>query len=205
MPQLRLGHFPDPARAHGVWVFLVLSVLAGSLSAAGAGFVPALLAGTGFAGTFLAASALAIGLPAGARRLALGAALALVAPGGALLLGANPQFFAYGLVAMGPALLSAWSAGKHGVQSPMALAMGICALVVAAPSAACAGGATLSRSLVLLGLLLPFFLWRALSIRAHLQLHAQGGRANLRRIGQREALRTAAWTVFSVFLIHLVG
>ena len=59
----RLQKVPDPARAHGAWVYLVLSVLAGVLSGAGGGLVPGLLAGVGFAGVFLCASAAAVIAP----------------------------------------------------------------------------------------------------------------------------------------------
>ena len=199
-----MKRYPDPVRAHGVWVFLSLSVLAGSLSAAGAGFRPALLAGLGFAGAFLAASALAIGWKRGRRRLFIGIGCASLAPAASLLMGARPTFFLYGIVALGPALLSAWFSSKRGVQSPLALAMGVCAIAVAAPSAACAGGATIPRSLVLLAMLLPFFVWRSLLIRARLPEYSGGGRQALRRVGQREAVFATLWTAAAVFAIHLL-
>ncbi len=204
MQRLRIGRIPDPARAHGAWVYLALSVLAGMASGAGNGVLPATLAGLGFAGVFLLASAVAVGPTKVPRRLGLGLAFALGAPGLALLFGAQPAFFAYGLLALFPAAISAWAAERQGFQSPMALAMGVCALAVAAPSAACAGGATSLRSFVLLALLLPFFLWRALRIRDHINSHPGGGRRELRRIGQREALAAILWTFLAVFLIHVI-
>jgi len=185
-------------------VYLGLSVLAGALSAVREGWLPALLAGLGFAGVFLAASAVAIGWRKALRRLLLGLALALLAPAAALALGADPTFFAFGLLALFPAGISAWFAELRGFQSPIALALGITALVVAAPSAACAGGADLTRSLVLLALLLPFFIWRALRILGILREEKQPDRSALRRRGQREAFLAVGWTFLAVVVIHLI-
>lgn len=204
MRRLRPGKIPDPIRAHGAIVFLALSVLAGALSALGGGFVPALLAGVGFAGVFLIGSGLAIGIGRGWRRVAIGMALAVFAPLFAVDLGADPRFFAYGMLALFPAGLSAWFAERRGFQSPIALALGVCALVVAAPSAACAGGVTLSTSSVLLALLVPFYVWRTVHIRYRLTMAKDLDRARLRRIGQREAALAGAWTFLAVFVIHLL-
>jgi len=204
MRRLRLGKVPDPLRAHGAIVFLALSVLAGALSAIGQGFLPALLAGFGFSGVFLIGSGMAIGVWRGRRRLAIGFGIAVLAPVLALALGANPAFFAYGMLALFPAAASAWFAERRGFQSPVALALGVCAIVVAAPSAACAGGATLTRSGVLLVLLVPFFVWRTLRIRYLLTVRSDLNRSALKKIGQREAVLAGGWTFLAVFLIHFL-
>ncbi len=203
--RLVIGRIPDPARAHGAWVYLIVSVLAGALSSIGGGFLPALLAGTGFAGLFLLASAGAIGIRRAGRRLALGIAMAALPPLLALQLGADPAFFLYGISAILPAGLAAWFAERRGFQSPLALAFGVAALVVAAPSAACAGGATLRMSALLLGVLLPFFAWRTIRIR---NLLARGGgmsRAALRAQGLREVVYAVAWTFLAVLAAHLLA
>ena len=204
MRRLRLGKVPDPLRAHGALVFLAFSVLAGALSAIGEGFLPALLAGLGFAGVFLIGSAAAVGFRRGRLRFLVGLAIAVLAPALAVQIGANPAFFAYGMLALFPAGLSAWFAERRGFQSPIALALAVCAIVVAAPSAACAGGATMSRSAVLLLLLVPFFIWRTLKIRHLIGSRKDLGRADLKRIGKREAVLAGLWTFLSVFAIHLM-
>ncbi|MEW6071233.1 MAG: hypothetical protein AB1726_01385, partial [Planctomycetota bacterium] len=135
---------------------------------------------------------------------AAGVGVAVLAPLLAVELGANPAFFAYGLAAVFPAGLSAWVAEKRGFQSPLALSLAVCALVVAAPSAACAGGARWRESFVLLALLVPFFVWRTLTIRRFVGAQKGLARADLRRIGQREAVFAVGWTFFAVFLIHLL-
>ncbi|MHC5210821.1 MAG: hypothetical protein ACYTG2_08900 [Planctomycetota bacterium] len=198
-------HMPDPARAHGAWIYLAVSILAGSLSVAGQGFLPALLAGVGYAGLFLLVSAAALmPRPAWRRRCAAGLVLTSGAPALALLLDADPRFFAYALVAMFPAGIAAWFAVRRGFQSPLALCFAVAALAVAAPAAACAGGGT-AREGWLLGLLLtPFFVWRTWRIRVSLDKHPAPGRTALRRQGLRESGLALAWTVAAVTLIHLL-
>ncbi|MCB9532560.1 MAG: hypothetical protein H6700_12405 [Myxococcales bacterium] len=196
---------PDPAKAHGAWVYLVVSILAGALSVAGQGFVPALFAGLGYAGIFLLASAGALHpRPAWRRRAAWGLLLAAGAPLLALRSGGDPNFFAYALVAAFPAGAAVWFAQRDGFMSPIALCFAVAALVVAAPSAACAGGGT-AREGWLLGILLtPFFVWRTWHIRVALARHKGWTRADLRRQGLREALLAVLWTAGAVVAIHVL-
>jgi len=196
---------PDPARAHGAWVYLIVSILAGAMSVAGQGFLPALLAGLGYAGIFLLASSGALWpRPQWLRRAGAGLACAAGAPALALALDADPNFFAYALVAMFPAGAAVWFAVKRGFQSPLALCFAVAALAVAAPSAACAGGGT-AREGWLLGLLLtPFFVWRTWRIRSALNTGGNWSRAELRRQGLREAGLALAWTAAAVGLIHVL-
>lgn len=204
MPRrVTIGRMPDPARAHGAWVYLIVSVLAGSLTAVREGFLPALLAGIGFAGVFLVASSLALGAVRGRRRFLVGLAVATLAPGLALVLGADPSFLAYGLIALAPAAAAGWLAERRGFQSVGALAFGIAALVVAAPSSACAGGADVGMSLLLLALLTPFFVWRAMTVRRHMTSGQGWSRSRIRATGIREAVWAVAWTSFVVALAHV--
>jgi hypothetical protein len=164
--RLRLGRVPDPARTHGAWVYLILSILAGTLTATGRGLLPALLVGVGYAGVFLCASAAAlIGKRGMIWRLTAGLMLAVSGPGVALLLGASPAFFAFSLAALAPAALAGYCAERHGIVSPQAMAFAVVALVVAAPSSACAGGASASTGFLLLLLLAPFFAYRTWKVR----------------------------------------
>jgi hypothetical protein len=204
MPRrVTIGRMPDPARAHGAWVYLIVSVLAGSLTAVRDGFLPALLAGVGFAGVFLVASSAALGWARGRQRLLLGLAVAILAPTLALLTGADPSFLVYGLVALAPAALAAWFAERDGFQSPAALAFGVAALVLAAPSSACAGGAHTGMSLLLLVLLTPFFVWRAIVVRRRLTSGEEWSRSRIRTTGLREAVLAVAWTAVVVLLAHV--
>ena len=205
MPRrVSIGHMPDPARAHGAWVYLIVSVLAGSLTAVRDGFLPALLAGIGFAGVFLVASSVALGVMRGWRRFVVGLAVATLAPSLALFLGADPSFFAYGLIALAPAAVAGWLAERRGFQSVGALAFGVAALVVAAPSSACAGGADIGMSLLLLALLTPFFVWRAMVVRRRLTSGKGWSRSRIRAAGIREAIWAVAWTSLVVLLAHVV-
>jgi len=195
--------FPDPVKAHGAWVYLCVSILAGALTELGQGFLPAVFAGAGYAGVFLVASAFALWPGPWRRRFLIGLAFALLSPAVAIALGADPTFLAYGLVAVFPAGAAAWFAYRRGVQSPPALLFGVAALVVAAPSVACAGGAPRAMGWILLALLAPFFAWRTARIRA--LLGRQGwDRARLRAVGWREALYAVLWTFLALALIHLL-
>lgn len=198
------GQMPDPARAHGAWVYLIVSILAGALSVGGRGFLPALLSGIGFAGVFLSASSLAlIGKPTFLRRLLIGILVATLAPLLALRTGADPAFFILGLVAIFPAALSGYFAERQGFRSPAALAFAVTALVVAAPAAACAGGASIHRGLLLLAFLAPFFAWRTYVLRR--SMHGPGWtRTRLRRRGLRESAYALGWSALSIGVMHAV-
>jgi hypothetical protein len=195
---------PDPAKAHGAWVYLVLSILAGTLTATGRGFLPAALVGAGFAGVFLCASALAlVGKPGMTARLIAGLLLAGVGPGAALHLGASPSFFAFSLVALAPAALAGYCAEKHGILSPQAMAFAVVALVVAAPSSACAGGASASTGLLLLILLAPFFAYRTWKVRNAITSETAWTRAKLKKQGLTEVLYGLSWVAAVVLTFHL--
>ena len=195
---------PDPARAHGAWVYLVLSALAGVLSSIGAGALAATGAGLGYSGAFLAASSFAAREPRDRRRrLFLGLFLGLAGPGLSLAAGASPFFLVLGLVALGPTALAGYFGSRKGFQSAPALGFAIAALAVAAPSAACAGGATLGQALLLLVLLGLFFTWRGLRLRAQLARHEVSGKKAIQAAGLREALLGTIWTLLVVALMHL--
>jgi hypothetical protein len=196
---------PDPARAHGAWVYLVVSILAGALTSIGQGFLPALLAGIGYAGVFLTASAAALGRGRWHRRFAIGATLALVPPGLALLLGADPAFLAYAPIAAFPAGASGWFAIQRGFQSPLALAFAVAALALAAPSAACAGGTSHTLGWILLGLLVPFFVWRSWRLSVLMKAEKGWTKKRLRRIGLTEAGLAVAWTALALAVVHAIA
>jgi hypothetical protein len=202
--RLRFGRVPDPAKAHGAWVYLVLSILAGTLTATGRGLLPAFLVGVGFAGVFLCASALALVGKRGMKtRLAAGLLLAIVGPGAAIYLGASSSFFAFSLVALAPAALAGYCAEKSGIMSPQAMAFAVVALVVAAPSSACAGGASVSTGLLLLILLAPFFAYRTWKVRDAITTQAGWTRSKLKKQGMTEALYGLGWIAVVVLSFHL--
>lgn len=204
MRRLQGSRIPDPAKVHGAWVFLLCSVLAGALSAARHGFLPALFAGLSFAGVFFLGSAVAVGRRRGRGRLLIGVAIAVGSPLVAIRLGAPPGFLGYALLAVFPAALAAWAAEKRGFRSPLALAFGVTALAVAAPTAACAGGATAATSFTLLVCLLPLYTWRTVRIRTLLTERGGIDRPTLKRIGRREAVIATVGTIVAVLLVHLI-
>ena len=205
LQRLRLGQIPDPARAHGAWVFLLLSVLAGSITSARGGFAMAILAGAGFGGVFLLASAAAIrGKPGCVKRATIGLILSALSPICALALQADPLFLSHGAVAILPAALSGYFAEKYGFQSALTLTFAVTALVVAAPATACAGGASPLRAWTLLLLLVPFFAWRTCAIRRRIGRGDVRGRTALKRQGMIEAGLAIVWTGLAVFIIHLL-
>ena len=199
--RLRPGRIPDPMQAHGAWVYLLVSALAGALCAARTGLLPALAGALFFVGAFLVAAALS------ARRLLAGLGRALcgmVLAGLSLLLaarfGASPRGLAIALVALPPAAISGFFAERRGFQSEAALGFAVAALAVAAPTSACAGGVSLADGLLLVALLAPFFVWRALRVR---RLLAAGiTRSALRRQGFREAALALTWTLIVVGFAH---
>lgn len=204
MQRIRLGQIPDPARAHGAWVFLILSVLAGSLTASSGGFLLAILAGLGFGGVFLLASAAAIrGRRGYLKRAIIGLLFSAFSPILAVALDANPLFLSHGAVAIFPAALSGYFAERYGFQSALTLTFAVAALAVAAPAAACAGGASPLRAWALLAMLTPFFAWRTCTIRSQIASGAVRGRSELKRQGMREAGMAVVWTAIAVGVIHM--
>lgn len=196
---------PDPARAHGAWVYLFVSILAGVLSARGRGMIAALCAGLAFVGVFVFVSALAVRPKPWRLRFVSGLVFAACATIAGLLLGADPMFLVYSLVALFPIAASVWFAMQQGFQSAPALAFGVIGLAVAAPAAACAGGAHPAFGFLLLGLIAPFFAWRTWLTRAALRGGEGWDRARLKRQGLREAGLAAAWTVLAVALVHVLA
>jgi len=151
------------------------------------------------------ASAVAVSGGRRAARLAVGLALAAFAPTGALALGASPHFLAYSLVALFPAGLAVTSALTRGFHSPTALAFAVSTLGVAAPCAARAGGAGPGRAWILLGLLLPFFVWRTWTVRSRIEQRSGWTRARLRAAGLQEAGYAAAWGAAALLVARLAG
>jgi hypothetical protein len=196
---------PDPARAHGAWVYLGASILAGVLAAGGRGAIAALCAGLAFVGVFVLVSGLAVRPKPWRLRFGSGLAIALAATGAGLALGADPMFLVYALVALFPIAASVWFAMRAGFQSAPALAFAVVGLAVAAPAAACAGGTSPRLGFLLLALLGPFFAWRTWRTRTALRGGEGWDRARLKRLGLREALFAAVWTIASVGLLHLVA
>jgi hypothetical protein len=195
---------PDPARAHGAWVYVGTSVLAGAAAAGGRGRLAALFAGIAFIGVFLVASALALYPRRWKRRFLAGAVLALAACGIGLGLGADPWFVVYASIALFPAGAAVWYATRDGVQSPIALAFAVVALTVSAPAAACAGGADPALGWLLVLLLAPFFVWRTWTVRRKIAARKGLGRRELRRLGLREALVAVSWTALALVVVHVV-
>lgn len=196
---------PDPARAHGAWVYLVISILAGVLSASRFDVLTALFAGLGFLGVFVAASSLARYPKRWIGRFALGLGIITACAAGGIACGADPMFLAYGAIAVFPAGAAAWFALRHGFQSAPALSFAVVTLVVAAPAAMCAGGAPHHLGLLLLGLLAPFFAWRTWRTREVLRTHDGWTRAKMRALGWREAALALGWTTFAVAVVHIAA
>lgn len=203
--QVRRLRAPDPARAHGAWVYLGVSILAGVLSSARFDMFTALCGGTAFLGVFVGASSLARSPRPSWVRFALGAAIVAASAAGGVLSGADPRFLLYGTIAVFPAGAAAWFALRHGFQSAPALSFAVVSLVVAAPAALCAGGAPHSLGLLLLGLLAPFFAWRTWCTRKALRSESGWTREKLRALGSREAAIALCWTALAVVLVHLAA
>lgn len=198
------GRIPDPLRAHGAWVYLIVSILAGALTGEPRGFPAALLAGGGFVGVFVLAGSLAIASrPAARARLALGLVLAVGAPLLAAGLGADRSVLLVALAAGPPALAAAWFASRRGFLSPGALAFGVTALVVSAPAAASAGGASPRRALLILAALAPLFFWR--TWRLARTLGREWTRERFVRRGLFESAIAVAWAAVAVAVTRMLG
>ncbi len=198
------GQVPDPLGAHGAWVYLVVSVLAGALTAAGGGSLPALLAGGGMVGVFVLAGSLAVsGRRAVLARLLVGLAAAIGSSLLALGLGAEPSYLVVGLLAVPAALAASWFAAREGFLSPGALAFGVSALAVAGPAAARAGGASLSSVFLLLAILTPFYFWR--TWRLAKALGSGWTKRRLQRRGLLESTLAVAWAALAMAASRLLG
>jgi hypothetical protein len=198
--RLTPGQVPDPLRAHGAWIYLIVSILAGAAVAPVDGRPAALLAGTGFVGVLVLASSLAIVrrktvLP----RFVIGLILSLVPPLLALTVGgAAPSFLVVGLVALPLAIAAGYFASSQGFQGPGALSFGVAALIVAAPVAASAGGASPRSAAGLFAVLAPVFFWR--TWRLARQIGAGWTLERLKRQGLLESAVALAWAVVAVAL-----
>jgi len=195
---------PDPLRAHGAWVYLAVSILAGAFTATGRGFGPALLAGAGFVGLFVLAGSLAV-IPhrAALARIAVGLPLSFGSPLLALALGADSSFLAVGLIATVPALAAAYWASRSGFLSPGALAFGVTSLTVSAPAAASAGAAGPRSAVLILATLAPFFFWRTWRLARVL---GQGWtRERFARRGLLESALAVAWAALAVSATRMLG
>jgi hypothetical protein len=198
------GQIPDPLRAHGAWVYLIVSILAGAVTVRDRGWAAALLAGAGFVGVFLLASSLAIaGRRAAVARFMVGLFLSLSSPLVALAIGADRSFLVMSLVAIPPALAAAYFANRHGFLSPGALAFGVTALVVAAPAAATAGGASPRPALVLLAVLAPFYFWR--TWRLAREFGPGWTQQRIKRRGLLESAIALAWAAVAVTASRIFG
>jgi len=198
------GQVPDPLRAHGAWVYLIVSILAGAVTVWDRGWAAALLAGTGFVGVLVLASSLAIaGRRAAIARFVVGLLLGLGSPFLALTIGADRSFLVVGLVAIPPAVAAAYFASGQGFLSPGALSFGVTALVVAAPAAARAGGASPRPALVLLAVLAPFFFWR--TWRLARAFGPGWTRERLERRGLLESGIALAWAAVAVAATRILG
>ena len=204
MAMLPIGQVPDPLRAHGAWVYLLVSVLAGVLVVAGPGRAAALLAGGGLLGLFVLAGALAIApRRVSLVRFGLGLLLTVACPMLALRLGSGHSFLQVGLLAVPPILLAAALARKQGFLSPGALGFGVTALVVAAPVAATAGGAGPRRALLILATLAPVFLWR--TWRLARAMGPGWTRRRFERQGLIESGIAVGWAALAVVVTRLLG
>lgn len=186
---------PNPARAHGAWIYLLLSVASGVLLAVDQEIRYAVLVGAGFVGAFLAAAALSVPSRRSGRLVWFGAGTAAAGPAVALWFEADSRFLIVGglaaLLGGGAILLEKW----FGFLSFTALAVGLAALAIAAPVSAIAGGAGLGRGAALFAFLWPFFCWRTFRIAAPLQSGEVWNRHALKARGLREAAIAAAWSL----------
>lgn len=196
---------PDPARAHGAWVYLVISILAGVLTSARFDMSTAFFAGVGFLGVFVCASSFANPAVRNWKRFSIGLGIIATCALAGIASGADPMFLAYGAIAVFPAAASAWFGFRHGFQSGPALAFAVATLVVAAPASSCAGGAPHALGLLLLGLLAPFFAWRTWCTRQTLRSHGGWTRQQLKALGWKEAALALGWTAVALTIVHVVG
>ena len=196
----RVG-FPDPMQAHGAWVFLFVSVMAGSLLGSRGGVEIPLLVGTAYAGAFLVVAAIVAGLRRKLRQALVGLLLAGLGPILALWLGAKIEFLFIGPLAACCALISVGWARRFGLLAPIVLLAGVASLCMAAPATALAGGASVQRSAMLFAALWPVFAWRSLRIARPLRKGAAWQRETLRSRGLREAAIAMLWSLAAVLAI----
>jgi len=195
---------PDPLRAHGAWVYLFASVGAGALVGAEHGVEVPMLVGTAFAGGFLVAAAVAAGMRRKGRQVLVGVALIVLSPLVALWLGADRGFLTVAACAGVPAILALVLEKTRGFLSASAMTAGIAALVMAAPTAAVAGGASLEHAAWLVALLTPVYSWRSLRIARPLHRGGTWDRVALRARGLREAALAAIWALAVALALRVI-
>ncbi|PIE22266.1 MAG: hypothetical protein CSA62_13240 [Planctomycetota bacterium] len=192
---------PDPLRAHGAWVYLGLSVLAGLVLALPHHPVSSLAVGGIAVAGFILAGALARKRHK-QRRLLISGILLLAST---LLLFSRPiepRVLAYAVPATLLLLVTAMLARRKGFFAPSTLACGVMLLALAAPACARAGGAPRVPSLLLLALLAPMFAWRCFHVRTGMLRGKISPKIGLRRVGMREAAVGLAWTTLSLAALH---
>lgn len=185
----------DPVRAHGAWIYIFVSVAAGSMLGSQRGVEPALLVGTGFVGAYLVTAALVMGVTCKRKQALVGTGLLAAAPLLALAIGADSKFLIPAACAALPALAAVCCARMFGFLSPSAVISGVAALTFAAPTAAMAGGSSPERAALLFGLLFPVFAWRSVRVGNSLSTQASWDSTALRSTGLREAALSALWTL----------
>lgn len=195
----------DPMRAHGAWIYLFSSVAAGALVGAEHGVERPMLVGTGFAGAYLVMAALSTDPWRKGKQIAIGASLAASAPLVALWLDAEPAFLWVAVATVIPGVAAVIMAKKRGLLSRATMVVGIAALVMVAPMAALAGGASLGRGVLLFFLLWLFFCWQTLRVAAPLKAGQPWDRQQLRSQGLRQAAIAAVWTLTVALVLRLVG
>lgn len=190
----RVG-LPDPLRSHGAWITLCVSTAAGTLSVE-RGFVElGLLAGTAFAGGFLALAAASAGFARRRKPGLLGLALASLSTAAALALGASASFLgALGLAAL-CGLVGLALARRRGILDPLTLAASLAPFTLSGAGAALALGASLTHAFVLFLALWSFALWRSLLVARSLRGTNAWDRQILRSRGLREAAWSALWGI----------
>jgi hypothetical protein len=186
---------PDPLRSHGAWITLCVSTAVGTLSVE-RGFVElGLLAGTAFAGGFLALAAVSAGISRHRKRASLGLVLTGLSTAAALALGAPSSFLVALVAAAACGGLGLALARRRGILDPLTLAASLAPFTLAASGAALALGATPTHALTLFLALWLFACWRSLLVARTLHADAAWDRMTLRARGLREAAWSALWGI----------
>jgi hypothetical protein len=185
---------PDPRRSHGAWVVLVVAVASG-VFLGGRRVEAGVLAGTVFAGGFVALSALAVGVRRRGREFVLGTGLAVGCAVLAWRLGASPRIAVLALAGGGLGLGALAGAQRAGILSAAALVPGLAALTLSAPAAALAAGAEVRATWLLWLLLAAFSCWRSLRLARELTADGTWSAAALRARGLAESAYAALWAL----------
>ena len=190
--------------AHGAWVYLFCCVAAGSLIGSDDGVERPMLVGTAFAGVFMVAAALAVGVWRKWPQVAVGLLVATVGVWLASQLEQDLSFMVIASLAIFPAMATIFLCKTQGFLSPGALVCGVAAVVMAAPVTAVAGGVSPQFSALIFVNLGAFFCWRTLRIAAPLARSGKWDRQELRARGLREAAVSACWTLLVVIAMRAI-